>query len=284
MDFLELIRYIFYGLTQGVFEVLPISSSGVVTFIQEISQQEFIAMNNNFFLAVVNLGSLGAIIVYFKKTIKMLIVESYLYKVKKEETVEYKKSFVLLKNILIAVIPAGVAGVIYAFQDISFDGYLMVVLGVGALLTGTILYYGRFNTDRYTNIVVTRKQAWYVGLFQVLSILPGVSRLAVTTAAGTHKEMSHETSLTFSLLIYIPISIGSILVLLITGIVDFNSPDFPWYMYLYYSVSLLVSYFATKYALKYIFIITRKGNFRFFYIFNLIFGLVTLVIGITQLN
>lgn len=284
MNFVEFIRYVIYGLTQGFFEVLPISSSGLVTFVQEISGQEFVEVNNNFFLAVVNIGSLGAIIMYFKKTIKKLIVESYRFVIKKEDNVEYKKSFAFSKNILIAVIPTGIVGVIFTLQDISFGGYLLIVLGVGALLTGTILYYGRFNTDRYTNTVVTRKQAWYVGVFQILSIVPGVSRLAVTTAAGTHKEMSHETSLTFSLLIYIPISIGTIFVLFITGIIDYGNVEFPWYMFLYYGVSMLVSYFATKYALKYIFIITRRGNFRFFYILNLIFGFVALIIGVMQVN
>jgi undecaprenyl-diphosphatase len=284
MDIIEFIRYVVYGLTQGFFEVLPISSSGLVNFIQNIANREFIDTNNNFFLAVVNLGSLVAVVIYMRKRIKTLLVESYKYAVKKEENVDYKKSYRFLINILIAAIPTGVVGVIYAFQGINFNGYDLVIVGVGALLTGTILFYSRNTVDRYTNTIVNRNQAWYVGIFQILSIIPGVSRLAVTTAAGTHKEMSYETSLIFSLLIYIPISLGSIFVLFITGAINYSAVGNPWYTAIYYIVSLIVSFFATMAALKYLFIITRKGNFRFFYVINLFFGFVSLMIGIAQLN
>jgi len=284
MNFVDLIRYIVYGLTQGFFEVLPISSAGLVSFIQEISQQDFSEVNNNFFLAFVNLGSLFAVIIYLKKRIRKILVESYRYVVKKSTDDEHKKSFMFLKNIVIAILPTGIIGIVYSFLNIDYKEYGMVILGVGALLTGTILYYARFNTDRYTNTIVNRRQAWYIGVFQVLSILPGVSRLAVTTAAGTHRELSHETSLTFSLLIYIPISLGTIFVMLVTSGLGNEVFSVPGYTIIYYLASLLFSFIATMVALKYLFIITRKGNFRFFYILNLIFGVVALFLGVSQLN
>ncbi|QLY40699.1 undecaprenyl-diphosphate phosphatase [Hujiaoplasma nucleasis] len=284
MDLLELVRYILYGIVQGIFEVLPISSSGQVAFIQFIVNDQF--EYSQFFLIVVNLGSLFALIVYFRKNIKELLCHTYLDLVKKKDNPEYKKSSIYLKNILIAIIPIGILGTILTLSGIDIANISLIIIGVGALLTGTILYLSRHRTDLYTSTKVTAKKAWVIGLFQILALIPGVSRLAVTATAGTQQELSYNTALKFSLLMSIPISLGSILVYVVRGFVDIHSLlDFDtslWYMYFYYFTSMFISFFGTLYALKFIFIITQKGNFRMFYVYNVIFGLIALLIGIIR--
>ncbi|MGE4571998.1 MAG: undecaprenyl-diphosphate phosphatase [Candidatus Izemoplasmatales bacterium] len=284
MELLELIRYILYGIVQGIFEVLPISSSSQVAFIQFIVNDHF--EYSQFFLLVVNLGSLFALIVYFRKNIKELLCHTYLDLVKKKDNPEYKKSTVYLKNILIAIIPIGILGTILTLSGIDIANISLIIIGVGALLTGTILYLSRHRTDLYTSTKVTAKKAWVIGLFQILALIPGVSRLAVTATAGTQQELSYNTALKFSLLMSIPISLGSILVYVVRGFVDIHSLlDFDtslWYMYFYYFTSMFISFFGTLYALKFIFIITQKGNFRMFYVYNVIFGLIALLIGIIR--
>ena len=284
MDLLELVRYILYGIVQGIFEVLPISSSGQVAFIQFIVNDQF--EYSQFFLIVVNLGSLFALIVYFRKNIKELLCHTYLDLVRKKDNPEYKKSSIYLKNILIAIIPIGILGTILTLSGIDIANISLIIIGVGALLTGTILYLSRHRTDLYTSTKVTAKKAWVIGLFQILALIPGVSRLAVTATAGTQQELSYNTALKFSLLMSIPISLGSILVYVVRGFVDIHSLlDFDtslWYMYFYYFTSMFISFFGTLYALKFIFIITQKGNFRMFYVYNVIFGLIALLIGIIR--
>lgn len=284
MDLLELVRYILYGIVQGIFEVLPISSSGQVAFIQFIVNDQF--EYSQFFLIVVNLGSLFALIVYFRKNIKELLCHTYLDLIKKKDNPEYKKSSIYLKNILIAIIPIGILGTILTLSGIDIANISLIIIGVGALLTGTILYLSRHRTDLYTSTKVTAKKAWVIGLFQILALIPGVSRLAVTATAGTQQELSYNTALKFSLLMSIPISLGSILVYVVRGFVDIHSLlDFDtslWYMYFYYFTSMFISFFGTLYALKFIFIITQKGNFRMFYVYNVIFGLIALLIGIIR--
>lgn len=278
MDIVEMIRYIIYGLLQGFMEVLPLSSSGVVSFVTHVARDEF--LNNEAFLVVVNLGSLVAIIIYFRETIIKLFKHSYAHVIKREVNEENIKTIEFIKNIIIAIIPIIIVGFIYTVYGAGLEEYTLIIVGIGALLTGTILYSSRNTTDRYTKTIVNRKQAWYIGLFQILAVLPGVSRLGVTTAAGTHKELSFETSLTFSLLIYIPVSIGTIFFLIVSGVVDFSVLNSDGYIYIYYLISMIVSFFATFLALKYIFIITRRGNFKIFYIFNILFGIAALTIGI----
>lgn len=284
MDILELIRYILYGIAQGIFEVLPISSSGQVSFIQFITNDQF--EYSQFFLNVVNLGSLFAIILYFRKMIKDLVCQTYLNVVKKDNNPEYVKSKTYFISIIIAIIPIGILGTVLTLYDVEFRDFSLILIGVGSLLTATILYLSRHRTDRFTSTKVTHKKAWYIGMLQLLALIPGVSRLAVTATAGTHQELSYNTSLKFSILISIPISLGTIIVSILRGFIDIDTLlDFDTsngYMYFYYFLSMVVSFIGTFYALKFIFIITQKGNFRMFYLYNLIFGLVVLFIGIMQ--
>lgn len=282
MEILELLRYILYGIVQGFLEVLPISSSGHVAFLQAIGEDDF--MYSNFFLILVNMGSLAAIILYFKRDIKDLLSHSYKCYRKKDKSNECKTDLIYLKSIIVGIIPVSIVGAIYALSDFSFGKYTLIVIGLGALLTATILYLARRRTDMFTSTKVTAKKAWSIGLLQLLSLVPGVSRLAVTATEGTRQELSYETSLKFSLLMSIPISIGTILVSILRGFINLdNLLDFDTsngFIYLYFILALVVSFFGTIYALKFIFIITRKGNFRLFYLYNLIFGFVALIIGL----
>lgn len=284
MNVIELLRYILYGAVQGFFEVLPISSSGHVTFFQFVTNDDFVY--SNFFLFVVNFGSLLAIILFFRKMIAELLVDAYKDLIKKEDNSEYRKSTRYLKNIVIGIIPIGILGTVLTSLNFDLTGHSLVLVGVGALMTATILYLSRKRTDMFTSTKVTRKKAWYIGFFQLLALIPGVSRLAVTATAGTHKELSYNTSLKFSLLMYIPISLGTILVSIILSLNNFQSfVDFDTsnlYNYFYYFVSFLMSYIGTVIALKFIFIITQKGNFRTFYLYNIVFGIIALIIGIMQ--
>ncbi|MDA3932008.1 MAG: undecaprenyl-diphosphate phosphatase [Tenericutes bacterium] len=282
MSIVEFIRYILFGIVQGVFEVLPVSSSGHVAFIQNLTSEEF--NNSLFFLILVNLGSLLAIILYMRKTIKLLACDSYKYVIKKDHNPEYKKSVNYVKNIIIAIIPIGSLGIIFSVYNVLYDEYILIIIGIGALLTATILYLARKRTDMFTSTKMTYKKSIYIGLVQLLAVIPGVSRLAITTAAGTRSELSHETALKFSIMISIPISVGALVISLVIGLFDIKSLiDFDTtnaYIFIYYFTAMFVSFIGTFYALKFIFIITRKGNLRLFYIYNLLFGLTALFIGL----
>jgi len=284
MNIIELLRYIVYGLVQGIFEVFPISSSGQVAFIQYVIDDGF--QYSQFFLIIVNLGSLVAIIVFFRKMLKELLCQSYRDVIKKDHSPENLKATSYIKNIIVAIIPIGIIGSLITLSDFQLESFSLIIIGVGSLLTATIMFLSRNRTNQYTSTKLTRPKAWYIGLFQLFALIPGVSRLGVTAVAGTHQELSYNTALNFSIIMSIPISIGAVLISLLKGLtdvktfIDFDITNF--YMYIYYFISVAVSFLGTFYALKFIFVITQKGNFRMFYIYNLAFGLVALIIGLAN--
>ena len=284
MSFIELIKHIIFGLLQGFFEVLPISSSGQVTFLQNVLNADI--DTTTFFLIVVNFGSLVAIIIFLRKTIFKVLHGLYLYLFKNVKDKNTKDNYNYAFNILIAIIPIGIAGIVWGQIDYILNDHLLIIVGLGSLFTATVLFSARARTDMFTETKPTYKKSLYIGIVQILAIIPGVSRLAITTTAGINKKLSYETALNFSLLLYIPISIGTIFLAIIEGIVDINALlDFDTgniYIYINYFISMFVSFITTYFALKLIYNITRSGKFKLFYVYNFVFGLVALIIGLIR--
>ncbi|MCF7924736.1 MAG: hypothetical protein K9L64_06520, partial [Candidatus Izimaplasma sp.] len=131
MDFIELIKHIIYGFVQGLFEVLPISSSGQVSFLQNVLNADI--STGTFFLVVVNFGSLIAVIIYLREKILCILSGLYQYIIKKSRTKENKENYKFALNILIAIIPIGLIGVIWGQFDYLFEEHLLIIIGLGSL-------------------------------------------------------------------------------------------------------------------------------------------------------
>lgn len=283
---IEMIKYIFLGAVQGITEVLPISSSGHVAFFQEFLDLDIDL--SVLFLIVLNLGSMIAVIYFLRKDILELMVDFYKFVFKKNREKNIKKNFCYVRNIIIGIIPIGVLG--FLLTDIVSDLYLeytFLLIGIGSLLTATILYAVRNTTNANINLTFDGKDSFFIGVMQVFSIFPGLSRLGVTSAAGLNRKLSMDSALRFTFMMFIPISIGSILQQIIEY--QFNPANmvggfdfFDFWHYLYYFLGFVTSMVLTYYALKLVFIWFRRGNLAFFYIYNFIFGMIAIFIGILR--
>jgi len=280
----ELIKYILLGIIQGVTEVLPVSSSGHVVFVQQ-----FFAFNidsSTFFLIILNSGSMLAIFYFLRKDIVTMTVDFNRYIFKKNRDIQVKKNYCYVRNVIIGIIPMVLFGYFFNLLITPFyEAEPLIMIGVGSLATATILYFVRNITNSNINKEISGKDSFFIGVVQVVSILPGLSRLGVTTAAGLHRKLSMDSALRFTFIMFIPISIGSIFQQIITD--EFNleqivtSFDFTnVFHYIYYLTAFSVSVFATYYALKWVFIWFRRGKLGFFYTYNFIFGFAAIIIGI----
>ncbi len=280
----EIIKYIILGLIQGITEVLPVSSSGHVAFVQEVFK--FDIDNSVFFLIILNLGSMIAVFYYLRKDIIEMLRDFLKYVFQKNREKIVVKSFCYIRNVIIGIIPLFIFGyflnlLIYPF----YESNPLIMIGIGSLATATILYVIRNVTNSNINKEFTGKDSFFIGIVQIISILPGLSRLGVTTAAGLHRKLSMDSALKFTFIMFIPISIGAIFQQVITA--EFNpeqivtSFDFTNVLhYIYYLSAFAVSIVTTYFALKWVFIWFRRGKLGFFYIYNFIFGFAALIIGI----
>jgi len=279
------LKYILLGIVQGITEVLPISSSGHVTIAQlmmNIDMDEGIL-----FLIVINLGSLVAIVWHFRKMVFRLIKNFVLHIFRPSGRALTKDDFLYCLKIVVASIPIGLTGFFLDDQISSILGeYPLVIVGVGLLVTSTFLFLVRNASYVNGRQSITFRDAMTVGLGQMFAPIPGLSRSGITTSTGLLRKLSMETTLIFSFMLYIPVSLGSVFKYLL----DWGaSPEtFNWgfdpsdgWAYLYYLSATLFSFFATMFSIKYIFVWFRRGKLIIFSIYTFFLGLIALLVGLS---
>jgi len=274
---IEFLKYLFLGIVQGLTEVLPVSSSGHVELFKNLIDLEL--DNNVIFLIFLNTGSLVTfIIIYFKKLVAL--AKSFLIFVfKKEKRDENKENVTFLMKILVACIPAGITGLLLnEIIEENLVSYSLLVSGIGLLITATVLYF----VSRVEFIRGHTKISWwdtlFIGLAQAVAILPGVSRSGMTTSTALKRGNSITTSLNFSFLMYIFISLGSTL-LLVKDFFDGGS-TIVGAQYIYYSFAFIASMIATYFAYKLIFNVFKSGKLRYFSYYCFCVGILAVILFI----
>ena len=246
------LKYLLLGLVQGITEPLPISSSGHVIIFKELFQVSITdEINFNIF---VNFGSFIAIIIFYRVFLKETIVSAWNYVFKKDSS--GKDSFLYILYVVVATIPAGIAGFFLKdYIDEKFSSLLSV--GICLFITGLLLLFiskiaGNANTDK-----ISLKTSIMMGFAQVIGLLPGISRSGSTTSLAVINKVSLEKGLRFSFMMYIPISIGS----LVLGLSDFNSATsfIPGYI-----GAFIMSLIGTYFAIHLFFKLVRKDNLKYF--------------------
>jgi len=281
MFWIELLKYIFLGIVQGLTEVLPISSSRHVALAQLILNIQ--QPHGILFLILVNTGSLIAILIHFRKMIKRIVVHTIQYLFGKEKLPEMKEDFHYGVKIIIASIPTAIVGIL--LKDVLenlYSDYTLFVVGIGLLITSTILYVVRIAPAQHVTQKLTYKNALVIGCIQPFAILPGLSRSGLTTSTGLLRRVSMDTALSFSLMLYIPISIGPILYYFYQWIQDpavftvgFDVTD-PQ-QYIYYFFAFAMSIVGTLFALKKIFLWFRKGKLIIFSVYTMVLGIIAII-------
>lgn len=282
MSFTELVKYILLGIVQGITEVLPISSSGHVAIAQTLFRLE--TDEGMLFLILVNVGSLVAILIHFWKTIIRLVKGFLRYIFVRSSRNETRDDFQYCLKIAVASIPLGIIGLsLKSTIESYYDRVPMIIVGLGLLVTATALYLVRNASYVNGRQTVSYRDALFVGFGQMFAVMPGLSRSGITTSAGLSRNMSMETTLVFSFMMYIPASLGSSLYYALEIIRDpaslgFDPSDFS--QYVYYLLALIASLVATRFSLKFVFKLFRGGKLIYFSIYTFLLGMIALLAGI----
>ena len=260
----EFIKYLLLGLVQGFTEPLPISSSGhVIIFKNIIKLTMDDEINFNIF---VNFGSLIAILFFYRLFLKDIIGGAFKYIFKKDKA--HKNDFIYCVLVVVATIPAGIAGLLLKDTiDDKFSSLLSV--GICLFITGLLLLFIHSVSKYATTEHITLKTSILMGLAQVIGLFPGISRSGSTTSLGVLNKVQLEKALRFSFMMYIPISFAS----LILGFKDLDTRTayIPGYI-----VAFFMSIIGTYLAIKWFFKLVRKDNLKYFGYYCLIISLSVL--------
>lgn len=265
---LILLKYIFLGLLQGFTEPIPISSSGHLVLAQHFMGM---ATDKLTFELLVNAGSLIAVLIIYRKDIARLISNGLSYLVTRNEAAKADFRFVIY--LVIATIPAGLAGLFLEEQISSIFKGSILGIGITLLLTGVALYLIRNLRGRKQDNDIRLRDAIIVGLAQMIALIPGISRSGATIVAAMGLGMKPDTALRFSFLLYIPVSVGGTL-LSVTDM--FNDPDLGT-LFIPYLLAFLASLVASYFALKWFMGIMQKGNLIYFSIYCFVVGTLVII-------
>ncbi len=264
-DFWVLIKYLFLGIFQGFTEPIPISSSGHLVIVQDLIHMKLEGLQ---FEVLVNFASLLAVLIIYRNDIVRLIRNGIGYVITKDPRQKDEFDFIIF--LIIGTIPAGVLGILLGD---AIEGLKTVeVVGITLIITGIALWIIRNLRGSKSEGQLTWKDAVIVGLAQAVALIPGISRSGATIVAAMLLGMKQQTALRFSFLLYIPVSLGTMLL----SIDDLLSQDLA-NLWVGYAIAFIASLIASYWSLKWFMNIMEKGNLKYFAFYCFIVGAVVLI-------
>lgn len=270
LSVVEFLKVVFLGIVEGITEWLPISSTGHMLLVDEfISLQESDAFKEMFFV-IIQLGAILAVVVIFWKKMWPFQIKD------KEQPVIKKDIFSLWFKTVVACIPGAVV-------TILFDNFIEAHLHTATVIAITLIFYGilfivieSWNKTRTPKIKdlsdITYKTAFWIGMFQVLSIIPGTSRSGSTIIGALLLGVSRVVAAEFTFFLAVPVMFGlSGLKLLKFGF-HFSATELS-VLILGMVVAFLVSVVVIKFLMSYI----KKHDFKIFGWYRIVLGIIVLL-------
>lgn len=203
--FLEMLKAVIYGIVEGITEWLPISSTGHLILLEQWLPLDASDAFMEMFDVVIQLGAILAVIVLFFHKLNPFS--------SKKDSLEKKQTWSLWFKVVVAVIPSGVLGILL---DDWMDAHLYnyVVVAIALIVYGVaFILVERQNVHRQARITdvnqLTYKTAFMVGMFQVLSLIPGTSRSGATILGAILLGLSRTAGAEFSFFLAIPTMLGA---------------------------------------------------------------------------
>lgn len=272
-----LIQYILLGIMQGLTEPIPVSSSGHVLILKTILEKfnQNVDIDFSILATITNLGSLIAITILFRKEIITLIKSFFTYIFKKEQRKELQQDFNYCWKIVLATIPAGILGLIATKFDLLDKLEENVkFIGLMLLVTAIFLFLIKDFKGKKKEREISFKDAIIIGLYQMVAIIPGISRSGATIVGGMFQNLKRETAFNFSFILYIPISIATS-ILGIKDLLELSASSTTWLLYiLSATIAGIFTYICTKWFAK----IVKEGKLIYFSIYCLIAGLLVIIL------
>jgi undecaprenyl-diphosphatase len=188
---MEFDNVVLLSITQGITELLPISSSAHLILVSQLIDIDI----DTFLLATLHLGTTIAILMFFSDT---------LFK-----NIKNRRTLLLYTKILVSSIPAAIFG--YFFQE-QIENSLrgLFIIAMSLIIWGIfMILVERKITNKESSIhSVTWKQSIVMGISQIIALIPGTSRSGVTTLAGIVMGLNKYTALQYTFILGLPILLG----------------------------------------------------------------------------
>lgn len=292
MNFLEWLKVILLGIVEGITEWLPISSTGHLILVDEfvkLNQSEaFMEMFN----VVIQLGAILAVVVLYWEKLwpfhakKAAASTNWFKKEPSNNAMKRLHTFcnnycfmdkiILWFKIVLACVPAMVVG-------LPLDDWMEEHLHNATVVSLALILYGivfivieNYNKKRHPRIEslssLSFKDAFLIGVFQVLSLIPGTSRSGSTIIGGILIGTSRELAAEFTFFLAIPVMFGASLLKLLKFGLAFTGLELAVLI-----VGMLVAFGVSIFAIKFLMGYIKKHDFKVFGWYRIVLGIIVLI-------
>lgn len=268
MDILLFLKTMILGIVEGITEWLPISSTGHLILADEFIQLNMSDSFMEMFNVVIQLGAIMAVVVlYFHKLNPFS---------PKKDRREKSDTMVLWSKVILAVFPAAVIGIpLNDWLDEHF--YNPPVVAATLIIYGVLFLVIENRNQRQRRRAMddlnrlSYPMAIGIGVFQILSLIPGTSRSGATILGGILLGCSRTVSAEFSFFLGIPVMFGASLLKIVKFGFHFTGTEAA-VLITGMLVSFLVSIAAIKFLLGYI----KKNDFKVFGVYRIVLGILVI--------
>jgi len=278
MNFLQAI---ILGIIQGLTEFIPISSTGHLILAEKWMglEQTMTAEQITAFVAVIQLGTLLAVIVYFAADIMTITVgflQGNLQLLQGVRDHSARKSARLGWLIIIGTLPIGLVGVLAKKIIEGETTKKLLVIGVSMIVWAILLFLAeQFGNRRSEMEHINVREALIVGVAQAFALIPGSSRSGTTITAGLFAGLTREAAARFSFLLSIPAIGAAGLLELKEALHQLSGSNMMVNLALGTAVSAVVGYASIAFLLSYL----RRHTTYVFIIYRLIVGAIVLAVA-----
>ncbi|MCR4753644.1 MAG: undecaprenyl-diphosphate phosphatase [Candidatus Saccharibacteria bacterium] len=231
------------GLTQGLAEFIPVSSSGHLEIMREILSGN--SESFHLFLELINVGTLLVLLIYYRKRIMEILKEIF---------IEHDFKFAL--NIILTCIPVVVAALLLNdlidsspfFSNLSVIAVMMAVVGILMINVKRLPKCKKIKSEKE----LTPKKAIGIGIAQCFALIPGTSRSGTTILAGRVAGMDNKSAADYSFLVSIIVMTGVVVKSLLSSSSRAYIAE-NWGMLLFANIVAFISgLIAIKFVMKFL--------------------------------
>lgn len=270
MDLIEIIKIIFLGIVEGITEWLPISSTGHMLLVDEFVSLNFSKSFKEMFFVVIQLGAIIAVVVMFWNKMWPFQLKDKTQPKVKMDTIN------MWLKVVVACIPSAVLGLL-------FDDLLEEYFGNAVTIAIMLILYGvafilieNWNKKRTPKVAtlndISYKTAFIIGLFQVLSMIPGTSRSGATIVGALLIGVSRTAAAEFTFFLAVPTMVGASALKLVKFGLNFTGAEI-FALVLGMVVAFVVSLICIKWLMSFI----KKHDFKVFGWYRIVLGIIVLI-------
>ena len=267
LSIIELIKVVILGVVEGLTEWLPVSSTGHMILVDEFIKLDVDKKFMDMFLVVIQLGAILAVVVLNFERLNPF--SSWKTRQEKRDTID------LWMKVVVACVPAAVIGL--AFNDYMEEHFMNAPVVAFTLIFYGVLFIVIENYNKRRRPRVNRlerldyKTALIIGMFQVLSLVPGTSRSGSTIIGGILFGTSRYVATEFTFFLAIPVMFGASLLKLVKFGFHYTGAEM-LILVLGMATAFVVSIASIKFRLQYI----KTNDFKAFGWYRIALGIVVL--------